>query len=298
MSKYVSLAEDRVHSIYRYTDQIYKVVQWYRMPWHFGPGPRENQKHYDNKLASSLSRARSVILEKALCNSWDWFCTLTISKDKFDRKDLAAWQARFTQWVRDYRKKGYPVQYLLVPERHKDGSWHAHGLLAGLPDEVLISFKKMHESGYRSSDGRPLPKRLRSNDYYNWPAYQENFGFCSLGRIRVPVAAGFYITKYITKEHDRMVSAVGLHSYYCSQGLNRAVKHLDYFGRDPYLEMLLVNKYDYCATGMTHLEDGLDWTFGFDLVPFCELKPLDLTEPELEADGYYEFEQLVLDMKR
>lgn len=82
----VSPGEDRSHSVYRYTDQIYKVVQWYTVRGHFGPGPAENRKHYDKKLDSSVSRAKRVILEKALCNPWDWFCTFTIADPSLTEK--------------------------------------------------------------------------------------------------------------------------------------------------------------------------------------------------------------------
>ena len=36
------------------------------------------------------------------------------------------------------------------------------------------------------------------------------------------------------------------------KGLNVAEKHVDFFGRDPEIDRLLVNKYEFCSTGMTH----------------------------------------------
>lgn len=297
----VSPGEDRVHSVYRFTDEIYKVIQWNRVITHFGPGPAEEQKHYDQKLDSSISRSKRMILEKAICNSWDWFCTFTISEDKYNRSDLIAWRDSFVQWMRDQRKKGLPIRYLVVPEQHSDGSWHAHGFLSGLPESELISFQQMDKNGYRTAQGRRLPKKLRFSNYMNWPAYMNKFGFCSLGKIKNHVAAGFYITKYITKDNDRMVKEVGLHSYYSSKGLNVAEKHVDFFGRDPEIDRLLVNKYEFCSTGMTHIKDDCDWTFCQNYVDFASLEPLEIadygeekTPAELEADDYYEFEQLVI----
>ena len=297
----VSFGEDRSHSVYRFTDEIYKVIQWNRVVNHFGPGPADSQKHYDSKLDASFSRSRRMILEKALCNSWDWFCTFTISEDKFDRHNLIAWRDSFTQWMRDQRKKGFSIQYLVVPEQHDDGSWHAHGFLSGIPESELISFQDMDKNGYRTSKGKRLPKKLRFSNYMNWPAYQKKFGFCSLGKIKNPVAAGFYITKYITKDNDRMVKEVGLHSYYTSKGLNVAEKHVDFFGRDPEIDRLLVNKYEFCSTGMTHIRDNCDWTFCQNYIDFASLDPLEITgcsdeksPAELEADSYYDFEQMTI----
>ena len=281
---------DRDHSVYRYTDQIYKIVQFKSIRIRTGPGPAVHHKHYENKLASSLSRARRVILEKALCNPWDWFCTFTIAKDKYDRKALDAWWESFSQWLRDKRKLGHDIRYLIVPERHKDGSWHGHGLIAGIPEDELIKFKDLAKLGMK------LPRKLRNSNYFNWVAYQKKFGFCSLGKIVNPVAAGFYITKYITKEQDRMVSQVGLHSYYVSRGLAGATKHIDFYGRDPEIDKLLVNKYEFCSTGMTHTKQNLDWTFCLEFGLDVQLEPLDPTneivEPaQREADQYFEWEQ-------
>lgn len=281
---------ERDHSVYRYTDQIYKIVQFYSVRIRTGPGPVAQHKHYDNKLASSLSRAKRVILEKALCNPWDWFCTFTIAKDKYDRKALDAWWESFSQWLRDKRKQGYDIRYLIVPERHNDGSWHGHGLLYGIPEDELVKFKDLAKLGMK------LPRKLRNSNYVNWVAYQKKFGFCSLGKIVNPVAAGFYITKYITKEQDRMVSQVGLHSYYVSRGLAGATKHIDFYGRDPEIDKLLVNKYEFCSTGMTHTKQNLDWTFCLEFGLDVQLEPLDptneLVEPaQREADQYYEWEQ-------
>lgn len=299
-----SPGEDRPHTIYRYTDQIYKIVQFYRVMNHLGPGPRGEHEHHEEKLDSSLSRSRRVILEKALCNPWEWFCTFTIAEDKCDRKNLIAWRDSFTQWMRDQRKKGLDIKYLIVPEQHEDGSWHAHGLFSGLKDTDLVTFKEMDRRGYRTTKGRRLPKKLRFSNYRNWPAYQNKFGFCSFGKIVNPVAASFYITKYITKDNDRMVRDVGLHSYYVSKGLQGATKHLDFFGRQPSIDRFLTNKYEFCATGMTHVRHKLDWSFALEYVNFDDLEPLELrpsvenekSAPELEADDYYQFEQICLNM--
>ena len=76
----------------------------------------------------------------------------------------------------------------------------------------------MDAQGYRTPMGRRLPPKLIRNDYYNWPAYMEKFGYCSLGRIKNRTAAAFYITKYVSKDKERMVQTVGLKSYYCSFG--------------------------------------------------------------------------------
>lgn len=284
---------DRLHHVYRYTDQIYKIVQFYRPPSSIKGLYRDCSQfdHYEHKLDASVSRAKSTILELALCNTWDYFCTFTIAKNNFDRNDLSGWREKFTQFLRDQRKKGFEIQYLLIPEQHADGSWHAHGLLSGLPRHCLESFKDMDKRGYRSSEGRRLPCKLRHSDYMNWDAYMARFGFCSLGDIKSPVAASFYMTSYMTKDKSSLVGNVGLHLYYCSRGLNRRTHHMTFFDRDPFIDSLLVNKYDFCSTGFTHLDDDLD-------TDFCDaFRHSSLIDPVLrcpDVEDYIAFEQLLL----
>lgn len=276
------------YNIYRYTDQMYKIVKFHSTAPRFGPGPKETQKRYDNKLEASLSRSRRVVLELALCNTWDWFCTFTINDSKYDRSNLIKWRDSFTQWIRDYRKKGYEVIYLLVPERHEDGSWHAHGLIRG--NMPLVSFADERKKGMK------LPDKLVNGGYYNWPDYMNKFGFCSFGNINNPVAAGFYVTKYLTKDNSRMVSDVGLHMYYCSKGLSRAEFHGDIFGNCSYLDQFLQNHYDFCDTGMTHLSSNFGWDFALE---YMALEPLECEKPptvdQCEVDLYMEAVQACID---
>lgn len=213
-------------------------------------------KHYDNKLASSLSRTRKLLLEKALCNPWEWFCTFTLDPQKYDRYDLPVWYKDFSQFLRDDRKRGYKNSYLLVPEMHKDGAWHIHGFMSGSME--LISFREYRRAGNK------VKRELISGDFYTWPRYQDKFGFCSFGRIKSPVRSAFYISKYISKDNSMLVSEVGSKMYYPSHNLNSAVLHGERYGPSSYLDRFLEKDYDFCKMGMTKVSDHLDWTFGMD----------------------------------
>lgn len=295
---------DRDHTIKIYRNGLFKIIQFYGSRLRLGPGPREKQQHHEKKLAASLSRTRRMILEKALCNNWEWFCTFTLDKTKYDRNDLAAWWKECSQWLRDQRKKGYEIKYLFVPELHKDGSWHGHGFFSGIPEQDLIRFSELDKQGYRLPSGRRLPLKLRKSVYYNWPSYQEKFGFCSLGRIRDPVAAGFYITKYIAKEDSNMVSLLGKNVYFPSHNLLVAETFLEFLGRDPLIDELLENKYEFCATGFITFKDFEEQATFLDCLEF--FKPIYFNEftmneehefypAYVEAEQFYEMDQLKFD---
>ena len=90
------------------------------------------------KLEENIIRARSKIFELAICNDWEFFVTLTLDKGKYNRFDLKRYRVDLAQFIRDYKKKyKIDIKYLLIPEMHKDGAWHMHGLIMGLPKEHL-----------------------------------------------------------------------------------------------------------------------------------------------------------------
>lgn len=157
----------------------------------------------EEKLQHNIIRAKNKILEYGLCNSWQYFITLTISPEKHDRTDLNEYRKKLTQYIRDLRKfKGWDIKYLLIPEKHKDGvSWHMHGFINGLPAEAL----KQNENGY-----------------LDWPGYAERFGYCSLSPLRDKKRAVSYITKYVTKELAFAVTKRNAQLYYASRGLRKA----------------------------------------------------------------------------
>ena len=93
------------------------------------------------KLESSLSRSRSRVWELALCNPWDMFVTLTLSPAMCDRHDLNGTYKRVAKFFNNINSRtDAELKYLLIPEPHKDGAWHFHGLVSGLPLHHLKPF--------------------------------------------------------------------------------------------------------------------------------------------------------------
>lgn len=273
-----------LYSIHGYREDFYKVVAWKRSPdaWLFSP--TEHEVH-EEKLSNSFSRARSVVLQLALCNPWDYFFTGTLDERKAgDRFDLDRYHRRFMQWIRDQRKAyGAKFDVLLVPEHHKSGAWHIHGLVHGLPADALSDFPEN------------APLRLRDGGFLNWPDYMNAFGWCSLAPIRDPVACSFYICKYVSKELSQRAGERGAHLYWASRPLKRAQHMSDVYAPTPALDRCCPNDHKYCKTGFV----SADWTFpyGFDAVdvigeePMFHPDPLQDFDPR-SVDPLYEYEQL------
>jgi hypothetical protein len=158
----------------------------------------------DEKLKNNISRAKSTVLELALCNPWEYFVTLTLDQKKYDRYNLDKYIKDLGQFIRDQRKKyNTDIKYLLIPEQHKDGAWHIHGFLHGLTDKML---------------------NVNAYGYMDWLDYSKKFGYCSIDEIKHKVKASAYITKYISKDFGRGIKKLNAKMYYSSKGLKKAEK--------------------------------------------------------------------------
>lgn len=168
----------------------------------------------NGRFTNNIARARTRVREIALCNDWEFFYTFTLDASKQDRYDLKSYVQSLGVWVGNFNKR-YETHlgYLFIPEQHKDGAWHGHGLLHNVPLEAL----QKNKFGYLSI-----------------PYYERRFGFVSLSPIRNKVACAAYITKYISKDMGSTNLSKGQRSFYSSRGL---------LGRRPLFECSVAQDY-------------------------------------------------------
>lgn len=213
--------------LYSYNDEIYKLVHCkhaIRMP---GWEEQKPSRKYTpkgcagnmDKLERNVRRARDTVFELSFCNVWDYFVTLTFASTKLsDRYDLNSIMKRLGKWLSNYNSRyaDGEVLYLLIPEKHKDGAWHLHGFLSGIPQYDLHKFSSDQHLPYS------ILKRVgEGNEVYSWIPYHSKFGFCTMELVRSREGAAKYVTKYITKDLHRSVEKINAHMYYCSKGLKR-----------------------------------------------------------------------------
>ena len=190
--------------------QIFADSYGFKAVWTTAAGNRQGVKHGKNNTFSnlSLSRARSKIREYALNKNFNAFCTFTFSPRDWDRSDFNACKKAITEYMyRDMNLKSW----LLVPELHKDGSIHFHGL-------IYID-KKVCTYGYTKVSDKGV-----SFQHYYLPCVNEKFGrndiqfFETDDRIST-ISAVTYICKYLSKD---VFTAFGL-SYFCARGMKTDV---------------------------------------------------------------------------
>jgi len=159
------------------------------------------------RFASSIYRARSKIRELGLCNDWDFLVTFTFDDKKFDRTNLTYLKGKLTDFLRNYKSaQKIKIRYLIIPEQDKNGNWHFHGLLAGLP------FDYLREVDY-----------FRKRIIFDWDDYAAKFGHIRVEEINSLDRVANYLLKQVTLEILSAARKKGSNTYYASNGLNRAV---------------------------------------------------------------------------
>ena len=168
----------------------------------------EKNEEVDNaNKERSLRRSRQMVRNIAHLNDWTYFMTLTFDKDKVkDRYDYDDLFKKVSLYFKKQKLKHKDIKYMYVAEPHKDGALHFHGLLFDPNCELNII-----DSGHEDKKGRTIYK-LKS-----WEQYK---GWSNLTRIESHVKVANYISKYITKESQRLLK----HYYYSSKGLVRKPK--------------------------------------------------------------------------
>ena len=143
----------------------------------------EKEPERDYSL-ESRKRSVNIIYDIARANFWDWFLTFTFSPEFLDRYNYVECSRKLSQWLNNMKKRGNSdMRYLVVPEMHKDGAFHFHGLFANCDGMNFV------ESGKRDKHSRII---------YNVGRY--NWGFTTATRVSDSGSSAGYLCKYVTKE--------------------------------------------------------------------------------------------------
>lgn len=150
---------------------------------------RGETKDNARALLESLRRARQSIRDIVACSAFTHFVTLTLDSSKVDRYDYNEIMQRVNRWLSNaVQRQG--LSYVLIPEHHKDGALHFHGLFR---EEVAGSLSYL-DSGRKTNRGQAI---------YNLKNWRFGFSACiELDGEYAKVVS--YIQKYITKESQKV----------------------------------------------------------------------------------------------
>lgn len=179
------------------------------------------KKEYDPVRAAKVSYQRSVstLYDILHSNNWSFFFTLTLDPnkvgDRYDYCNCAIYIQRFTDLL--YRSG---CLYVIVPERHKDGAWHYHGLLTNCDN---------------------LDLNLNDNGYFELSKYK--YGYSSIDRIQDSARASNYILKYMIKGYNYLDIPKGKKRYWASRGLDRPDVEYDVLTEDQLQDLIKDSHY-------------------------------------------------------
>lgn len=177
--------------------------------------PEKTGKHIERKELENEKRAKQMVYDLARSNTWEYFITLTLG-DGVDRFDYEACCDAIKKYTN--RLSQCDCRWLIVPEQHKNGAWHFHGLLAGPVKAVRA---------VNAHTGQPLIDKA-GREVYNLTDYKA--GFTTAVKLDGSPRVATYLTKYYTKD---MQIPKGKKRYWASRNLARPqVFYDDIFGDD------------------------------------------------------------------
>lgn len=178
-------------------------------------------------MGKSIKRTKDAVFDYSNAVDWEWFCTFTFSSDKVDRTDFEKVSKKMTKWLNNMRSRYCPgMQYVLVPEKHKDGSWHFHGVFRdcdGLQFVPAINQQKFHNGKPNKYFGQPLVR----NGYQVFDIGRFTLGYSDCTKVVDTKRVANYILKYITKE--MVFETPNKRRYWCSKNLPKPKESVELF---------------------------------------------------------------------
>jgi hypothetical protein len=168
-------------------------------------------------LDRGAARSRRAFLSRVLAHRWDWFGTLTLNSQM-----LPAGMGRRSpevvpyvlELLHQFRSVEPGMQYAVVPELHKDGSFHFHVLLSGITDRQMVPARRGTQYIYQ-----------RGRMVHIFAPLQRVLGFTNFSRVTSSLAVGRYMAKYMTKgwvESPGSIRGVGFRRWMVSRGVRPA----------------------------------------------------------------------------
>jgi hypothetical protein len=150
----------------------------------------------------AAQRAKRTIIDIGISNQWTHMFTITLKNNRYDYE---LQKNKLLKHFENYKQNhDHNLKYLLIPETHKDGALHFHGLIK-ITDKHLI-FKKQRNQAY----------------IYEHSIISQSFGFNEFTLIyNHQEFITYYIAKYITKSINTTLTEK---RYYRSKNLEQPKK--------------------------------------------------------------------------
>lgn len=156
-----------------------------------GSSPDDRAYSRYKHLYESRSNLIDLVYHNSLIKPWEYFVTLTFDPKEVDSLDYEVASKALAKWLDNIKHQNKHMAYVLVPEFHKSGRIHFHGLFRDVPNWVL------KESRYKGGKSKGRLKVKNGVQIYDLVNYKH--GYCEVGEIKNQAAVSVYMSKYMTK---------------------------------------------------------------------------------------------------
>ena len=243
----ISFYPDGRHKLLVASKPIFKEEGWEKPE--FKEKIPKPQNRGEEVREDSVRRAQQMVFDISRLNHFDYFITWTLDKEKIDRYNPAEISKKLKKFLNNKSQRN-DLKYLIIPEYHKDGAIHMHGLISG--DFEMV------DSGTVIVKERKKPVRKELAEEMGWAALKTvyNMPQWTLGSSTAieldgnVQAISRYIAKYVSKEFRKIF---GNFYYAGGHGLERKPPTQLY--QIPYTE-LNEKEYTKFGTGYKYMELG------------------------------------------
>lgn len=161
-------------------------------------------KYLELKSIENANRAKSKLYEYSRSYQWEWFVTWTFSNKYVDRFSYDECSSKIRKWLNNQTRASPQLKYLVVPEKHKNGAWHFHGLVSNAIGMEIV------DSGHKVGEDK----------IYNIKGFK--YGFTTATKVKDVYRVSLYIGKYITK--SLIDQTKGKQRYFVSKNLPKPLE--------------------------------------------------------------------------
>lgn len=218
--------------------------------------PEQQKKQDEENAKRSFNRTKQTIFTLSRCAIWEKFVTFTFNGKLVDRYNFDECSRLVRQWLHNQRRNAPDLQYLIVPELHKDGAIHFHGLLANTSNMKFVDSEK------RTKDKKTI---------YNIGKWK--YGFTTAIEVYNTHGVSKYLAKYITKELCDLTK--GKHRYFISNNLEQPISEL-FLLEDADFDIFLKDYANLWGKNIVHVSKPRT-PYAYVDVDYYELQEMEIT---------------------
>lgn len=211
------MSDDYNVKIIRFKNRV-EIIKYAEMKTRFSPIIPEFQsirkksvEEMERRAMQQAYRVRKKIRYYILSNSFDLFFTLTFDDSKIDATNYQEARRAVVAWLKYQRERYGKFGYIFIPELHKSGRIHFHG--------VTQEFEPVLKEARHPKTKRLIKKN--GKQIYNTDNWKK--GFSTVSEISDEQKTASYITKYLTKELMQVPTALNQPRYLVSKGLSKPI---------------------------------------------------------------------------